>query len=370
MRPPGSPTSASSCCGEHAGFTGLRLLHVAVVAGVLALVFSLARRASGSRAVACAHRDRLRRARGLPAGAAASRAVLDRWRRSRCIGCSARATRSPSARRIAAAALLFAVWANCHAAFPLGLALLAASALAGLAASALAPMPARAAMRARAARLAAAFGAGLLASLANPSGVNAHLAWLRAGVETPSLTRVADEWARFEPWRLPVANLPPTPLAWVLVWMLLVLAPFVVWMAVRRERASRAATAGDTAPPQVAWMLVSLAALLTAVRFLWLGLFPLLALARAGRGRVRPAAAALAAALLVPAFFRFGDWPMVSAAMPALAHGYARALQRREVLRPRDLVPGGRGAAKAASSPTIRSAASPASSARPRCAHS
>jgi hypothetical protein len=323
---PGPPDAASwlsdvalFALWKHAGFTGLRVLHVAWVAGVIALAFSLARRASDSLAVASAVAIAF-------VALAAYRLVQlqpDLFTIFATLAlhrllCEADAPPTPL--RIAATALLFAVWANCHAAFPLGLALLAASALAELAASLNAPIGARAARRARATRLGAAFGAGLLGSLLNPSGAQAWLAWFRAGVETPTLMRVADEWARFEPWRLPVANLPPTPLSWLLVWGLLAAAPFVLWTAVRRAR--RTPAAGDAMPTQLAWMLVALAALLTAVRFLWLGLWPLLALARTWRARIRPAAAALVAVLLVPAFFRLGDWPMVSAAMPRSLASY------------------------------------------------
>jgi hypothetical protein len=69
--------------------------------------------------------------------------------------------------------------------------------------------------------------------------------------------------------------------------------------------------------------LVSLAGMLFAVRFLWLGIFPLWALAQLqrasvaagsqiGRRRMRAWATAVTSVLLVPAFVWHGDWPMIS----------------------------------------------------------
>jgi len=303
---PGPPPTASWLADlalfslwQRAGFTGLRVLHVLWVAAIVALAYALALRASGSRATAGAITVAF-------VALAAYRLVQLRPELFTILAtlvlyrmlCDDDAP--PSRGRIAATALLFAVWANCHAAFPLGLALLAASAAAAFAAS----------QRRRAAGLAAAFAAGLLASLANPTGVFALMEWLHAA-DTPTLARVADEWARFEPWRLPVAQLPPSTLAWVLGCALLALAPMLAWQLRRRGAVL------------CAWMMLSLAALLAAVRFLWLGLFSLLALARVTRGRMPAAASALAALVLAAAFFRVGDWPMVSGLLPVSREGYA-----------------------------------------------
>jgi len=307
---------------KHAGFIGLRVMHAAIVASLMALVFALARRASGSRAVAAVvgiafvalAGYRLVQLRPELFTIAATLGLYALW----CEGAE-----RASWRRIAATALLFAVWANCHAAFPLGLALLAASAAAELVGAAIARPPARSAMRARGARLLAAFLAGLLASFANPSGAAASWTWLRAGVSTPELARVADEWARFVPWRLPVSNLPPSPLAWALAIALLALVPGLALHALRRARADAPAADSDLGPTRIAWALVAAAALLAAVRFLWLGIFASFALALATRGRVRTAWVSLAAVVLAAAFFPLGDWPMISAVMPRSRAGYA-----------------------------------------------
>ena len=306
---------------KRAGFTGLRVLHAAIVASLMALVFALARRASGSRAVAAVvgiafvalAAYRLVQLRPELFTIAATLALYALW----CEGAE-----HASRRRIAATALLFAVWANCHAAFPLGLALLGASAAAELAGAAIARPPACAAMRARGSHLLAAFFAGLLASFANPSGAAATWTWLRAGESTPELARVADEWARFVPWRLPVSNLPPSPLAWALAIALLALTPWLVVRELRRAR-TNAPTGSELGPTRIAWALVAAAALLAAVRFLWLGIFASFALALTTRGRVRTAWVSLAAVMLAAAFFPLGDWPMISGAMPRSPAGYA-----------------------------------------------
>src|SRR5262245_32904638 len=66
--------------------------------------------------------------------------------------------------------------------------------------------------------------------------------------------------------------------------------------------------------------------MLLAVRFLWLGIFPLLLIVRAGsawmRERPVPRAAAAsatgaAALLFAPGFVLCGDWPMISGTLPS-----------------------------------------------------
>ena len=71
--------------------------------------------------------------------------------------------------------------------------------------------------------------------------------------------------------------------------------------------------------------------MLLAVRFLWLGVFPLLFLAHAfvARSGGEPASptrrsdwiAATASVVLSGAFFAFGDWPAITRGMPPTATG-------------------------------------------------
>lgn len=308
--------------GEAAGLRALRAAHALLAAAILALAWSLLRRASGSPAAASL---------GTAAFAALSGYRLFQLRPElatilaalllfRCL----LEGPAPAARRqVALAVALQGVWANLHGGFLLGPILIGA-ALGGLGlAAAIGPADARRRDLARARPLAWALALGLLATLLNPSGVLQHLEWFRAGAETPPLGLVADEWARLDLLRAPVANLPPSPLAWGLVWALLLLAVALALRAAPRWR--RGSGEADADPALVAVAGASLAAMLLAVRFLWLGIFPLLLVARAGTAQLRArrvpraalaSATAAAAVLLVPAFVRLGDWPMISGTLP------------------------------------------------------
>jgi len=318
------------------GFAGLRVLHVALVATIVAVGFSLLQRASKSLLVAsfasatfvvlAAYRLVQLRPHLLTMLAALVlyRGLLDRDAR-------------PSRLAFVWVALLFAIWANVHAAFLLG-PLLIGAAIAGLVVG----MPLRtsddrAPDLSRVVHLAIAGALGTLATFANPAGAAPHLAWWIAGRDTPALGRVADEWARIDPFALPLPGLPPSPLSWALLWALMLATVLAVVIAVRswrpghREHLEADATTARVDPALVGVALLSIALSLVAVRFLWLVIFPLLLIAQASRGwpalrgarasAVRWAAAA-ATCLLVPAFLRLGAWPMVTAALPASWAGY------------------------------------------------
>lgn len=305
------------------GFTGLRVFHVLWVAAILTLAWSLLRRSSGSAAVASSGTL-------IFVALAAYRLVQLRPELFTILATLAlyrllgEGNAIPGFRRICAAALLFALWANCHAGFPLGLVVLGAAALGLLVASARGRATDRTLHGTRAMRLGIALCACTAASLLNPKGVGAYLAWLRAGRATPALARVADEWARVDLLRLPVGDLPPSPLAFALVWALLALAAGAGWSALRRRRAGAAATPDGVGPVLLTWALVSFAAMLTAVRFLWLGFFPWLALAHQARLPRRAMASAVAAVPLAATFFLLGDWRMISGVLPRSFAGYAR----------------------------------------------
>ena len=301
------------------GFYALRALHVAIVAAILALVWSEFFRACRSRAIASI---------GVVGFASLAAYRLAQLRPDLCsialcllfYRFLVADERPPSWRRVALAALAAALWANLHAAFPLGLLLLAGAA-AGVA---LSRAPAQ---RTRALRLAATCAIAGLATLANPAGVGAHLAYFAAGEETPALARIADEWARVNLFALPVPPQPPSPLAWAIAWGIVLGVALVFYRGWR----GRSPTALD--PARLGAALVALALMLAAVRFLWLGVFPLLLLARAfgsdtpGERASHPwrdwitAAASL---LLSGAFFAFGDWPAITRGMPTTAIGYAK----------------------------------------------
>ena len=317
--------------GKAVGFQGLRLLHAAVVAGILAAVWRLARRTGVSAAGASL-------ATGVFVALSAYRlfqlrpelvtiaATLALYR------CLLAEPRPPSAQRVVLGALLLGIWANAHSGFLLGPILLAA-AIAGLCVSAaLGPRELRGPDLTRARRLALGLALGLLATLVNPSGVGQHLAYFRAGTETPDLAKVADEWARLDWLHLPIPNLPPSLLAWGLAWALLVLCTGAVLHGVWRRRRPDAGAGAPTDPAVAAMAVASLAAMSLAVRFLWLAFFPILLLAsaaaRSGARRRAPRAAASGALAvvslaLVVGFVRLGDWRMILGTLPLSLDRYA-----------------------------------------------
>ncbi len=297
------------------GLQALRLVHALLVAAILAAGWRLLRRASGSRAFASA-------GSALFAALSAYRlfqlrpelvTILAALLLLRFVLESASASAPAPRSRAAWIALGFALWANAHGGFVLGLALLGAAALGALPAAL-----SRAAPRARAVRLAAALVAGFAGSLVNPAGLRQHGLVFAAGGSTPELAIIADEWAPLRLLALPAANLPPSPVAWAAVWGLCIATPCAVALQLRAHRQRGAA------PPDAALLAaaaLSLAAMLSAVRLSWLGITPLLAIAGAVRALARPGfaaprtarwGAAVAALALVPAFARYGDWPMIS----------------------------------------------------------
>ncbi len=319
------------------GFAGLRVAHVALVAGILLLAWSLLRRAGRSLLVA-------NLATGLFAILATYRLIQLRPHLLTMLAALLlyrlllERDEAPSAKRIALVAILFGVWANLHAAFLLG-PLLAGVALGGLLIALLLRAPERRERdRTRAIAIAVAGVLGGVATLLNPTGIRPHLAWFVAGRDTPALGRVADEWSGVDLFSLPLPSLPPSLLAWLIFWALVVGTVIATLHAVQSWRRTPSAADADASvdPVLVALALVSLVLPLIAVRFLWLGIFPLLLLAQAGRAwltsrqhdaRFAPWVAAVATLLLLPAFMQWGPWPMVSGALPSTWIGYRRPYQ-------------------------------------------
>lgn len=293
------------------GLDALRVFHGVLVIGILALVWTSLRRASESRLVASA---------GTCAFVALAAYRLFQLRPEL-------ATISAtlilykilfeedvpiSGRRVALVAGLCLVWSNLHAGFLLGPVWIAIAALALLIGSFSGPEWLRSRDRNRGLRLAAAAILALLTTVANPSGSAAHLVSARAGHGTATLENIADEWAAFSPLRLPNMDLPPSPLAWGLTCLLLVAVPIAAFLILRRRH--KQTTLRERGEPDVvliALALASLVACLVAVRFLWLGVFPLLLLARMSRGmrmgmRAAPALATLVVLGLLVGFVRIG----------------------------------------------------------------
>jgi hypothetical protein len=290
-----------------AGFTGLRALHALLVAAILAAAWRALHRASRSRtfaslgtaAFAALAAYRLFQLRPELATILATLALA---------GALVREPRTaPTRAQIAGVAVLFAIWANLHGGFVLGLALLGAATLGALAA----PVA-----RARARGLAVAWLAAFAGSLVNPLGLRAHGLYLAAGSATPELSMIVDEWAPLRLFALPVANRPPSLASWAIVWALWLATPIALLLYARARRAGRASHPLD--PALLAVAAAGLVAPLAAVRLAWLGIAPLLAIGQASRalaGSARRAGAwvgAAAAVLLAVAFARVGDWPVIS----------------------------------------------------------
>lgn len=309
------------------GFNLLRATHVLLVGSILALAWSLLERASSSRLLA-----------SLGTGGFI---VLSAYRLIQLrphlltilftlllYRLMLESTGCPSRRRVAASAALCALWANLHAGFVLGPALLFAAAAGIGVFAALQTRSWSQVASPHAAWVGLAAGLGALATCLNPAGIEPHLAYFAAGAETPSLARVADEWIAVAPFRLPAAGRQPAPMAWIVFWVLLLGSILAVIRSARRLRSKQ-----STDPPEVDPILLSLSGLglvasLTAVRFLWLGIFPLLLLSSWLGQRCRSSAglqfrssvvlgwSAAVALLLLIGFTRFGDWPGISRSIP------------------------------------------------------
>jgi hypothetical protein len=306
------------------GFTLLRIFHVAWVVGLLAFAWWSFRRAGATRAVA-----------GLASSTfsvlAAYRVFQLRPELATMLATLAlyallfASGRAPSYGRIALAALLCALWANVHAGFLLGPTLRAGALLALLVTLPLQSTRHRAAQAERTRRLGLALGLAIAASLLNPQGPGAYLAYFAAGDSTPDLSVVADEWSPLQLFALPRSNSPPAPIVWGIFWLLIPAVTFTAWRAWRSWRDDDESSWVD--PALLALAAAGLIAGLLAVRFTWLAVFALLLLARTSGRAERTASiswvAAAGSLLLVPGYLVLGDWPFLSQGVPRSLAGYA-----------------------------------------------
>jgi hypothetical protein len=317
------------------GFTGLRVAHVALVASTLGLAWLAIRRASRSIPIAWL-------GTAVFAVLAAYRVVQLRPHLFSILGTLMlylllfEDERPPSWRRVAIAAACVTLWSNLHPAFPLGLGLLGACFGAALLGALLGPRSDRALPLKRATRLGVALVIAGLASTLNPTGLDGHLLALRTGSSSEPLAFVVDEWRRTGLLSIPVANLPPSLLSWLLVWILLLGSGLAGMRTILRRRSEGSAGRLDLVPLTLA--ATALVAMVMASRFLWLGIFPILVIARRSvadgvdpptskdddRPGVATASALTIAALLVAlAFYPIGAWPMLTRGLPRTLEGYA-----------------------------------------------
>jgi hypothetical protein len=136
---------------------------------------------------------------------------------------------------------------------------------------------ARAAERRRLAMcLGTALGLGLLAALLNPRGIDQHLTFF-VSTESTAIWHVTDEWSHFYPFDFD-ANQRTITLPMWLVTNGVILA-FVLTSATAFLRFSRLRTAqalDDFDPVRFGLGLAAIVAILVSIRFLWMGVFPLL----------------------------------------------------------------------------------------------
>jgi hypothetical protein len=343
---PGPPVAAAwladlglASVAKLVGFSGLRLLHVLLVAAILSLAWSLFRDASRSRVVASL-------CTGAFIALSAYRLVQLRPHLLTMLFTLVlyrlllESAQTPSRRRVAAAVLICAIWPNLHAGFLLGPVLLVAG-IGGLVLYAVRSGQRLAGVGSpRVVGLGIALLLGTLATVLSPAGLEPHMAYFVAGSETPSLTRVGDEWAPLAAFQFPQPGGLPTPEGWVVFWGLLSGSLMTaVRTLLKPDRVSQNSPS-SVDPVLVALALLGVVAPLIAVRFLWLGIFPLLLLCRpmgswlnaqvanrnAGTGP--PGVAALGAStatalLLLIGFVQFGDWPGISRSVPSTVQRYA-----------------------------------------------
>ena len=318
------------------GFEGLRVLHVGIVAIVIVLVWRAMRRASDDPLLA-------HLGTALFLVLAAYRLIQLRPHLFTILavlllyGIAFQGCRRLSLRDVATIALLCAVWVNMHAAFLLGPILLTAGGLGLVAARPIRGIEQRDDDLRRAGWLFMSALVGGIATFLNPAGSAPHLAYVVAGNATPSLGRVADEWPPVDLMAWPPVDLPPSWLSWVILWCLVLgtLSGFV-WILLAWSRARRGVEPLDPSPPSFDPALLALAVVgcalpLVAVRFLWLGLLPLVAFCDGARRsgelsaphpEIRRWTAAAIMVAVVPAFLLIGPWPMIRAGLPSSWAGY------------------------------------------------
>lgn len=308
------------------GLQGLRVLHVAFVAGIVSAAWLAFRRAGHSFGPASLATSvflllsayRLNQLRPELATLLATLAL--HW-----ILLAPR-TR-PSWPRVGLAALLCGLWANLHPAFPLGPILIAVAAAGIVVEGLLRRAPDDPRRAPRAIRLGQAALLALGATFLNPMGSAAHLLYFRAGEAAPEMSLVVDEWSRLDPFRWPAANLPPGPVGW-LAYVILCLATLAVIASVIRRwlRGEAEGRAANVDGALVALAVVGVIAPLHAVRFLWLSFFPLLLLVHLAqdvfrdRARIRWSIA-LVTLILIPASHQLGQWRLLSSGISPSSYG-------------------------------------------------
>lgn len=235
-------------------------------------------------------------------------------------------------KRCGSVALLCAVWANLHAGFVLGPLVLGTGCAAILISLPLLPASVRPEQSLRARDLALASGLGFVATLANPQGFDAYLAYFESGTHGAELSLVRDEWQAGTLLAFPSVNLPPTPLVWGLLHLVFLGAAASSASSLRAWRRGEMPAWAD--PALLGLSAIALIFTLLAVRFSWLGIFPLVFtlrwMASLSVMSRRSLVVGLASLSLVPGFLLLGDWPFLSRGVPRTPNGYAEPFAARK----------------------------------------
>ncbi|MFK7898127.1 MAG: hypothetical protein AB8G23_20010 [Myxococcota bacterium] len=273
----------------HAGLRALRLLHVALVASILAGVWHQLRRRAESPIFA---------ALGFAMFIAVAAYRLVQLRPELAtIGATILLTalmfgrmRPPSAARSALAIALCAVWSNLHPGYLLGPVLLLAVSASCFLGARLGPSASRSLESIRFQRYLLTAILGLAATGLNPDGYAALQTYTQAGVESVGQAMVVDEWRAFDPFQWPTNSLPPAPLTWLVQWFVMLGTVVGISVAIKRLQDSPDPSDGIDVAVLVPLAAIGCIAPLLAVRFLWLAFFPLLLGASHWRSRTHPPA--------------------------------------------------------------------------------
>jgi len=307
------------------GFAGIRLFHIGLVVAILALVWASVQRATRNPAVASvctalvATLSAYRLVQLRPHLGTIAAALLLHW-------ILFSKPEAPSWRRAFAAIALLAIWSNLHPAYPIGLALVATASVGLFLSSLLVPSGGDLATRARATRLGWIVVLGFVATLFNPLGVDGYVRAFLTGAGSENVAIVIDEWSRIELLTWPTASLPPSRFNWIWAWVLVAIVPVTAVRSLWIRSREAVAAENSVDPVLIVLAGVGLVAMILATRFSWMAFWPILLLASATprtiHWRGRSVGLALIAIALVPGFYFWGDWPMVTRGLPSSPAGF------------------------------------------------
>ncbi len=299
------------------GLFALRVLHGALLTAVIALIITLARRATDSFAAVALSlivflglsEGRLMQLRpDMPTMVFAFALAALTWAHPMPV----------TVRRGALACAALLVWANMHSLFAVGLGLLAAATVGALVedrSGAVGPPHAK--------PLALTLLAGFLITLLNPRGLDQHLTFFLSSKHS-AIWSVPDEWTPFDPFDRHFTS-KVTLFSWLFTNLTCLgfAAAFIVNYA-RFKRSPSPQTLDALAPRLFLPAAAALASVFVSFRFLWLVVLPFLYVVRSARSskyRFEPFIA-LACAALAASFIATSGWGNFMGDTPSVREGY------------------------------------------------